>query len=540
MPDFTTITKRLKPKDGEAQPPGRFSFGTQLQGGPRYTDPFGARPGPSLAQLVENYSALIYAMVARNRNAVARLPLRLLADGSRVQGKPSRACDPIKVSRSVGIRLAEAGAISSAAVDQVYEVRNHPLLDVLDNPDPYGTFTREKLIGLMVSYMDVIGSGFLVPEGNGWDWKISDKPIRPKGPPDYLWVIYPQYTIPVRAAASPIVSTFQYFGDRLPYDAVIWLRHNHSLRDAYGASFSPTYAGEPYRKQEQEQIAILSQVLGIGPRPNSVISAKDPLMPPGRDEAEALKQDLIRQHSAGMAGGVLINTGAWDWNPISYSPADLAGNEVGKQDCTYLAAIFDQPPTYYTVESNIANLEAADRQHDAQGVQPRCRTIEGSLTQLARRFDPRLSFKFDPGLREDEESKMKVVEMRLKNGLTTPNQENEEGQWPAFPEGDEHWIDGSRKTMSMLLEAHAQQLEQGKAEMDSMGTQDDLAVEGQDHSQKMAEKTHGHQKEVDKKKLAIEAQKAKQAKAKQERAIMDLAESVLTDVQNQLEVMRAG
>jgi hypothetical protein len=107
-------------------------------------------------------------------------------------------------------------------------------------------------------------------------------------------------------------------------------------------------------------------------------------MPPGRDEAEALKQDLIRQHSAGMAGGVLINTGAWDWNPISYSPADLAGNEVGKQDCTYLAAIFDQPPTYYTVESNLANLEAADKQHDVQGVQPRCRTIEGAFAALVQ------------------------------------------------------------------------------------------------------------------------------------------------------------
>jgi hypothetical protein len=415
------------------------------------------------------------------------------------------------------------------------------LLDVLDSPDPYGTFTREKLIGLMVSYMDVIGSAFLVPEGNGWDWRITDKPIRPKGPPDYLWVIYPQYTIPVRLPASPIVDHFRYFADKLPYDAVIWLRHNHSLRDAYGASFSPTYAGEPYRKQEQEQIAILSQVLGIGPRPNFVISAKDPLMPPGRDEAEALKQDLIRQHSAGMAGGVLINTGAWDWNPISYSPADLAGNEVGKQDCTYLAAIFDQPPTYYTVESNLANLEAADKQHDVQGVQPRCRTIEGAFTALARRFDPRLSFKFDAGLRDDELEKAQIDKIYVDMGAITLNQLNQEKQYPPVEWGDEPMFPTTMLPYSMLVEKHEQGLEQAKAAVSSMGTKDDLAIEGQDHKIGLEKKGQDHQIKMDKAGHDLEKKKAAQAaKEKQERALMDLAEGVLRDVASQLEVMKAG
>ncbi len=383
------------------EPPGHFSFGSSLQGGPRFTDPFGSRPAPSLTQLIENYGSLIYAMASRSRNAVTRRPMRLLADGSRGQGgPPGRACDPIRVSRAVGQKLAESGQISTAAVDQVYEIRSHPLLDVLDKPDPYGNFSRKKLIGLMVSYFDVVGSGYLVPEGNGWDW--HNPAARPKGPPEFLWVIYPQYTIPYRAAGTPIVQYFQYFADQIPLNGCLWFRHNLSLRDPYGAAYGPTQAGESYRRQEQEFNALFSQVMALGPRPNMIATAKDPLMPPGKNEADALKIDLVRQQSGGYAGGVLVNTGAFDFTPASYQPADLAGKELSEYDIYALAAIFDQPATYYTINSNLANLQAADKQYDENGVQPRCDTIADTFTALAKTFDPRLSFRFDPGLAEDQ------------------------------------------------------------------------------------------------------------------------------------------
>ncbi len=532
MPDIAKISKRLRAGQGP-QPPGNFSFGSgAAYGGPRVTDAYGAKPAPSALQLVENYGALIYAMVARNRNAVARIPMRLLADGSRTQGKPSRACDPIKVSRTVGRKLATEGKVSTAAVDQVYEIRDHPLLDLIDNPDPYGNFTREKLIGLMVSYMDVVGSGFLIPEGNGWDWR--DERSRIKGPPEYLWVLYSQYTIPIRVTSSPIVEWFQYFSDRIPRDGTMWFRHNHSLRDPYGAAFSPTYAGESYRRQEQEQIAIFSQVLGLGPRPNMIASAKDANMPPGRDEAIGFAQDLVRKQAAGYAGGILINTGAWDFTPVSYSPTDLAGKDISEYDLYRLAAIFDQPPTYYTVDSNLANLQAADKQHARQGVEPRCKTIAGQFTHLAKMFDPRLMFAFDPATDDDELAHQQVVDMQLKSGQLTINEVNEELKYDPKTWGDEPWLPGTLVQPSMAQEKHDQALEQGKAAMDSMGTQDGLAVDGQDHQKKMDKAGLDLQKkELD--------QKAKDSQAKQaqkERAIMELAEGVLNDVRAGLDALQ--
>ncbi len=512
MPSFAKISRRLKSQANAPRPPGNFSFGTQLLGGPRYTDAFGAQRAPSLTQLVENYSALIYAMVARNRNAVARLPMRLLADGSRVMGKPSRACDPIKVSRDVGVKLAEAGQISSAAIDQVYEIRNHPLLDVLDNPDPYGTFaSREQFIGTLVSFQDVVGSCYLVPEGNGWDWRAPQG--RSKGPPEFLWLIYPQYTIPIRQAANPIVEFFQYFQDRLPLEAVLWLRHNHSLRDVYGSSFSPTYAGEPYRKQEQEQVAILSQLLQ-SPRPNLLISSKDPLMPMGRDEAEALEVDMQRKQARGNAGGLMVVKSALDVTPVSYQPVDLAGKEVGMQDLYVLACIFDQPPTFYTVDSNLANLEAAKAMHWDQGVEPRCKNIAGTFTRMAKMFDPRLMFKFDHGLPDDELTKAQADKVYFDAGAITINEWAEEKKYTKKPWGDAPWLNGSLKQPDMIMEAHEQSLEQADQEMMSGGIQDDIAVDG-----------HEHQKKMDK----------AQMKADKEERMLNEMEAVIRTIKGELE-----
>lgn len=499
--------KPVSPRDGP-QPPGRFSFGTQTYGGPTYTDAFNARRGPSQLRLAENYNALIYAMVNRTRDGVTRVPMRLLADGSRAQGKPSRACDPIRVSRAMGKRLAGQGKISSAAVDQVYEIRNHPLLNTVDEPDPYGTFTREKLIGILCMFMDVFGSAFLVPEGNGWDWR---KPGKAKGPPECLWVIYPQYTIPVRMAASPIVERFQYFADPIPYEAVVWFRHNHSIKDVYGAAFSPTYAGEPYRQQEQELVAILSQVLGIGPRPNLIMSAKDALAGINPTQMKVLKQDMVSKQAAYAAGGILVTDGSWDVTPVDYPKADIAAKDIAQHDRDNLANIFGMPPTYFTVDSNLANLQAADAQFAKANTEPRCKTIEAQFTRLAKQCDPRLFFAFDPVLGENELEQAQCDKIYVDMGAITINELNEEKKYSKKPWGDAPWMPGTLKQPDMIMEAHDQSLEQGQA-----------AIDGQDLEGGLAIDEHEHKKGMDKKKL-------EQGKSSpEERALADVLELTRT------------
>lgn len=523
--------KPINPADGP-QPPGRFSFGTQLQGGPTHTDAFGARRAPSQQRLVENYSALIYAAVAKTSSAVAKVPIRLVMDGSKGQGgPPARCADGVKVSRSYAIRLAEADpGISKSSVDQIYEIRNHPLLDVLDRPDPYSNFSRKKFIALLVAYMDVVGSAYIVPEGNGWDW--TDSNPRRKGPPENLWVVYPQYVIPTRTGRSPIVDTFVYFSDRLPLQSVMWFRHGLSLKDAYGAAYSPTNAAEPYRQQESELVTVLSQAMGIAPRPSIIATAKDAIAGITPIQKLAMEQQLKSKFANYGAGGIHVNDGAFEFTIPDYPKADVGAKEIAQHDRDNIANIWGMPPTYFTVDSNLANLQAADKQFARFCVEPRLDTVTDHLTLLAQMCDPRLRFVHDPVVAEDEVQKQTVIDMRLRSGMTTINQENEEGKWPAFPEGDEHWIDSSLKPMSQVMaegqmaqEQHDQALKQGDQSLESGEQADGLAADD-----------HEHQKQMDKEKLKIESRKASQKPAAAKRSLTEA--ELLADAQEVLAMIR--
>jgi hypothetical protein len=507
--------KAIQPSKGP-QPPGRFSFGTQLQGGPAFTDAYGAKPAPSLIGLGERYHAMIYAMVARNRNAVTRLPMRLMFNGSRGQGgPPARAYDAKPVTRRLGEKaVQEQPGMGGSAVDQIYEIQRHPILEVLDNPDPYGDFTREKFIGILSSYNDVFGAAYIVPEGNGWDW--TSETDRVKGPPDWLWLLYPQYTVPVRMGVSPIVDHFYYFADYVPRQAAIWFRHNHSLRDAYGSFFSPTYASDPYNRQQLSQVTIYDQMLGLGPRPNMFATAKDPMAPPGENERKAFEIDLKRQQSGGYAGGVLVNTGAWEFKEATWSNMDGTGKEIALQDVYYMAAIFDQPATYYTVDTNINNLQAADEQHAKNGVEPRCKTIAGQFTQLVKRWDPRFFFQFDPALPEDDLKKAQTNKIYADMGAITINQINQDKQWPKVPYGDEPWIAGTLKQPSMITQAHEQELKTQEQAMQSQEQGDDIAADAHEHGKKM------------------DIAQLKADNAKKERALLNQAEALLSNIQTEL------
>jgi hypothetical protein len=469
---------RQSARNDQAKPPGNFSFGTGVYGGPTFVDAFNTRRGPDPYRLVEKYRGLIYAMVARNRDGVTRIPLRLYADGSRVMGKPNRNCDPIPVSRYVGERMAKAGLVSSAAVDNVYEIRNHPVLDLLDNPDPYGYFDRKKLIGLMVSYCDVVGQSFLAPEGNGWDYTRPDDG-RKKGPPDYLWVLCSQYVWPVRYGGDALVDYWQYYQARIPYEAMIRFRHSISLRDVYGSAYGPVYAGTMYSDQEERYTAVWDQVLGIGARPNLIVSAKDAMMPPGPDERLRFDQDLNRKTSAGNAGRIVVTNGAWEFHPVTYQPADLAALEINKHDRDVLASIFGQPPTYYTIESNLANLQAANEQFARTSVEPRCEAIAGTLTNFVRKFDQRLFFRFDPAIQEDDESREKIIQMRLDSYRTTINQENEELKYPPVSWGNEPLIDKNKIPYSMLVQQIQQGIVAQQAGVESQQKRDEFELQDQ-------------------------------------------------------------
>jgi len=386
----------------------------------------------------------------------------------------------------MGRYLSREYGASPSAVDQIYEIRDHPLIDSLDKPDPYGYFDRQKLIGYMVASCDIVGSCYIVPEGPGW----RGEPGR-KGAPEWMWVLYSQYVMPVRFPNSPMTNFFQYFNERIPYEDVIWFKQDISLRDPYGGGYSPTYAGDVYAAQEDRFITMAEQVLGIGPRPSLIASSKDATLPMSEDQALRLEADFERKQTAAYAGGILVNRGALEFEVPQYPNADPAGITLSEYDRNNLATLFGQPPVFYTTDRNLSVMEAAIEEHAMNGVEPRCKQIASTLTAIAKMCDPRLFWAFDSPVPENEERKQKVIDMQLKTGQATINEVNEEGKLSKKPYGDEPILPDNMLPLSLIIKAHEQAMETAKAGV----KQGDAGLEQGD------------------KKLEIEAQKAEQAEA---------------------------
>lgn len=510
MSDPWTYRADAAPQVERGAPSG--PVGSTVIGGPLFTDAFGARRAPTPFQLVESYKSLLYACVQINANAVSQVPLRLYSDSSHGD-EPRDLAGPRPVTRAVHARLRGLGYLRSVgSVRDLKEITDHPLLDCLDQPDPGGYFDRQSLLDLIVRYCDVVGTAYVLLDG----------PTR--GVPRWLWPLASQFVTVVPAESTPLIEGYRYFENTYKYEQVLRFRCTPSLRDPYKAAFSPAYAATDYAGLEDAWVAIQTNLLGNGPRPGMIASAKDASMPPGDNDRLRLAQSLEMNHSRGNAGKVLVTNGAWDFTPWNYTPADLGGLEVSRYDLERTANVFGIPMPFLSGETNLANLQAAREQHAKNAVEPRCKLIASVLTRFVRRFDPRLFFAFDSAVPEDEERRAKIAQMRLTTGQTTINEENEELQWEPKPWGDEPWLAGSLKQPTMLQQSHEQGMEAAAAgiEAQKAGVDDQKArldldakaldVQAQEKAKDEAAEDEG---------LEEEEEEAKPA----ERAIVELAEA---------------
>jgi hypothetical protein len=261
-----------------------------------------------------------------------------------------------------------------------------------------------------------------------------------------------QYMLPVFDGRSPIPSSYTY-GDRVfKPEELICFRDSLSLRNSYGSSYSPLYAAVEYAKLEDKFVSIQEQLMAQGPRPNLLVTPSNPDLPPGNDEKLRFEQELNMKHARGAQGGVIVTNGAWDLKPLTLSPTDLTGLKIAEYDLERICGCFGNPITLYTSETNLANLQAAQKHHATYAVNPRCKSIADRLTQVVRQWDRRLFFAFDNALASDRELEARIFDMEIKNGSSTINQVNQETGKPPVPWGDEPWMQNTMAQPSAIKE----------------------------------------------------------------------------------------
>lgn len=410
MPLFDNLKSAWSALVGKSGPPPG-SYGVGYGGGSIWSDGFKFRRAPSPAEMVEAYKSICYVCANLNMNGVARTPLRLFATTKGGQHTPK--CPTKAISRTAKIRLKSLAYARKAMANaqEVEEVTEHPLLDAVMKVNDDLDFNQ--LLSYTVLSLDITGNAYWWPSMNGR-----------LGIPEELWAMPPHLVFPQFQTGSMVPDHYTFGGLNYPKASLVRFRRL-SMKNPYGQGYGPLQAAIEYARLEDVWVSTQDDMLSNGPRPSVIVSPKDSKAAFGPAERKRLEEDMNRKGRGGRAGAAFVVDGAVAVTPVSYSPTDVGGMQIGGYDMERIANCFDVPVSMLKTEDvNRANAEAGLEQHARNAIEPRCKLIASTLTRWMHSMDPkgvkgwdRLIWAFDPAVKEDAEAEAdlhrKYVEMGL-------------------------------------------------------------------------------------------------------------------------------
>jgi len=210
------------------------------------------------------------------------------------------------------------------------EIENHPLIDLLQRPNPDQGFSRflENVIG------------YLMLSGNSYIESVSPT----TGPPRELYVLRPDRMRVIPGNSIQPVAGYEYSVgmSKVPFDAktVLHLKLFNPLDDWYG--MSPLQAAARSVDQNNESKAWNVALLQNFAQPAGVFKTEQNL----DDEQYNRLQGEFNSKYPGSpnAGRAMLLEAGMSWESISLSPADMAWIEGQKLSAREIAIAFGVPP----------------------------------------------------------------------------------------------------------------------------------------------------------------------------------------------------
>jgi phage portal protein BeeE len=409
--------------------PSGVSMGAQGygSGGPVWLDGYHSKRPPSPAELVDAYKSVAYACIQLNAQGVAKVPLNLYSKTGPKDKAPRRAVRSLERTEEKRLRELPHVARSLGPRDELHQVMEHPFLEALESPNPF--FDGNLLLLYLTISLDVVGMAYIFPVRPDASWAARE-----------LWPLQAQYIYPVKGVAGNLLQSYRYFGDTFQPDELVRIRRL-SMRDPYLSAYAPLHACFEELGLSGYYTGSVESILKGGARPGGIVGPKNDQMPWGEPERKRFEVDINNRFTGGNSGRIWVTNGAFDFHSLTFPPADLAGLEITKWERLLIANCLDVPISLLQAEdSNRAVASEGTHQHQYYAIEPRCRLIASALThQLAKPVDPRLFFAFDDPVQRDNEREAKIIDMKLKNGTVTINEDRAENGLPAVAWGDEPW-----------------------------------------------------------------------------------------------------
>lgn len=276
------------------------------------------------------------------------------------------------------------------------EVADHPLLQLLENPNPF--FTRAMLMHLVQAFLDVKGEVALVIERNGAGVPIELWPVPPTWILDIPHHNFPSYRFGYGAWQRTISE-----------DDVIYLRHP-DLEQPYmrGVGFGETLADEI--DVDEYATAHLKTWFFNRAIPDVFLSVEGV-----SSEVEALRYEekLRAKHGGkGKAFQVHVTNGKIDVKELGHTFREQMLPEIRTQSRDVALQVYGMPPEIMGIveNSNRATIDAATLIFTKFLITPRMSFLADALTHWARReySDPALCLGFISPIPEDSSFALEV------------------------------------------------------------------------------------------------------------------------------------
>jgi phage portal protein BeeE len=166
-------------------------------------------------------------------------------------------------------------------------------------------------------------------------------------------------------------------------------------------------------------------------------------MAPGPQERDRIEQDWAAKFTRGGQGKLLIPDDDMSLSLIDQKLGDFAALAEQKATKEQIANAYDVPLSYLTTDTNLANLEAAERQHATIGLRPRIRRRDAALNeQLVPFFDPtrRLYLEAEDPVLASLDFNLRRDDQHVARGVRTINEVRADHGWDPVPWGNEPWL----------------------------------------------------------------------------------------------------
>jgi HK97 family phage portal protein len=375
-----------------------------------YVDIWRKQPRPNRYALALQHKNVAYCCSNLNAQACLKTPLRVYqkkynGDKSRFPAKTLSGIETKQLTTRNKLRLADEQRIDELAA--------HPLLELLDRPNPY--MDTAALLEFTQLFMEIVGSCYWYCMKNDW------------GVPVELYLLLPQYVRPVWDHIGGKILYYDYAvpGKRITYqpdEIVPFLMPNitNPLLDGY----SPLMAVFESVNIENKLAGTTASILDNSGRPDAVLIPKDGI---GAEEASRWEQRFNARFRRSGNGGVLVAEEDAQLVPLQFSPRDMSWMAMHETTKEAICNAYGVPPQMLSADGSTQyNVDVTIRQrHVEDAVTPRLRRNQSIINRyLVPLFDGSgdLFCAFDDPSPTNREIERQDLQLLSVNGAMTKNE----------------------------------------------------------------------------------------------------------------------